>query len=92
MLLGNVPLPIDLTMACHPSGIVVDVAGLNASSDGCTCEEHECCGTAAPDVAVRFKCVQIARDVVDEANPETKATAIGVCHSQKTFTQVQGQV
>ena len=33
-----------------------------------------------PDVVVRFKVVQLAREVIDEANPAVKTTAIAVCH------------
>ena len=68
-------------MACHPSGIVVDIAGINDSSDGRSCEEHECCGTAvaAADVAVRFRTIQLPRET-DEANPRCEATAIAVHH------------
>jgi hypothetical protein len=69
-------------MACHPSGIVVDVVGINASDNGRSCEEHECCGKAiaAPDVVVRFKTVQLQRDVVNEANPHVETSALAVYH------------
>ena len=33
-------------MACHPSGITFDVVGIRASSNGRSCENHECCGVA----------------------------------------------
>ena len=70
------------TMACHPSGVVVDVVGINESNHGRMCEEHECCGSAiaAVDVVVRFRSIQVARDKVDDANPEAETTAIGVFH------------
>ena len=49
-------------MACHPSGITVDIVGLEASNNGRSCENHEVCGcVVAPDVVVRFKVVQLAR-------------------------------
>ena len=68
-------------MACHPSGIVVDIVGIKASNNGRSCEEHECCGAAivAPDVVVRFRSIQLEREV-DDANPSPEATAIGVFH------------
>ena len=68
-------------MACHPSGITVDIVGLEASNNGRSCENHEVCGcVVAPDVVVRFKVVQLAREVVNEANPNVEATAIAVYH------------
>ena len=69
-------------MACHPSGIVVDVVGILASNNGRSCEEHDCCGKEiiAKDVVVRFRVVQLEREVVNEANPEPEATAIAVYH------------
>ena len=71
-----------LMMACHPSGIVVDVVGILASNNGRSCEEHDCCGKEiiAKDVVVRFRVVQLEREVVNEANPEPEATAIAVYH------------
>lgn len=68
-------------MACHPSGIVVDIVGINEPNRGRSCEEHSCCGSlVAPDVVVRFRTVQLEREIVNEANPEVEATAIAVYH------------
>ena len=68
-------------MACHPSGITVDLVGLEASDHGRSCENHEVCGcVVAPDVVVRFKVVQLAREGVNEANPSVESTAIAVYH------------
>ena len=66
-------------MACHPSGVTVDIVGLEASNHGRSCEKHKVCGSVVKeDSVVRFKVVQLARDVVNEANPEVEATAIAV--------------
>lgn len=47
-------------MACHPSGITVDVVGIAASDQGRSCEVHEACGSVlTADMLVRFRCVQI---------------------------------
>ena len=44
-------------------------------------EKHKVCGSVlAPDVVARFKVVQLACAVVNEANPATEATAIAVYH------------
>ena len=68
-------------MACHPSGVVVDIVGIEASDHGRSCEEHDCCGTAiaAVDVVVRFRAIQLEREVND-ANPSPETTAIGAFH------------
>jgi hypothetical protein len=47
-------------MATHPSGITVKVVGIEASSNGSSCEEHDVCGSIlAEDVVVRLRKVQI---------------------------------
>ena len=67
-------------MACHPSGVTVDIVGINASDHGRSCEHHDVCGSLlADDVVVRIRAVQLAR-VVDEANPEPETTALAVYH------------
>jgi hypothetical protein len=49
-----------LTMASHPSGITVDIVGIEASDRGRSCENHKVCGSVlAPDVVVRFRAVQV---------------------------------
>ena len=56
------------TMACHPSGITVDIVGIDASDSGRSCHVHKCCGSViAQDVVVRFRSVQLLRDDGDEA-------------------------
>jgi hypothetical protein len=68
-------------MACHPSGVTVDIVGINASDQGRSCEQHEVCGSLlAPDIVVRFRTVQLPRSVVNEANPEPETTAIAAYH------------
>ena len=71
-----------VTMACHPSGVVVDIVGVNASDEGRSCEEHDCCGAAViqADVVVRFRAVQLKRDIANEANPAHEETALAVHH------------
>ena len=65
-------------MACHPSGITVDIVGLEASDHSRSCEKHKVCGSVVKeDCVVRLKVVQLAREV-NEANPEAEATAIAV--------------
>ena len=68
-------------MACHPSGIIVDIVGINASDHGRSCETHQCCGREiiAKDVVVRIRAVQLEREP-NEANPEEEATALAVVH------------
>ena len=47
-------------MATHPSGISVEIVGIEASSNGRSCEEHDVCGSIlAEDVVVRLRKVQI---------------------------------
>jgi hypothetical protein len=56
------PPPQDPPPPTHPSGVVVDVVGMNKSDCGCSCEEHpDGCGAAvlADDVVVRIRKEQI---------------------------------
>ena len=47
-------------MPYHPSGILVDIVGINASDKGRSCEEHANCGSVLKiDTLVRFRFVQI---------------------------------
>ena len=67
-------------MACHPSGVTVDIVGLQASNNGRSCEKHKACGTLlVPDVVVRFRAVKLER-VVDDGNPVVEADALAVYH------------
>ena len=62
-------------MACHPSGIAVDVVGIEASNNGRSCDRHSVCGSVlVPDVVVRIRAVQLAKD------DGTEATALAVYH------------
>jgi len=64
-------------MACHPSGVTVDIVGINASDNGRSCEHHECCGSlVVPDMVVRFKCVQMEK--TNDPEGATEATALAV--------------
>lgn len=68
-------------MACHPSSITVDIVGLEASNNGRNFGKHEACGSViAPDVVVLFNFVQLAREIVNMANPAMESTAIAVYH------------
>ena len=47
-------------MPYHPSGILIDIVGINASDKGRSCEEHSNCGSALRiDTLVQFRLVQI---------------------------------
>ena len=47
-------------MPYHPSGILVDIVGINASDKGRSCEEHANCGSVLKiDTLVRFRSIQI---------------------------------
>ena len=47
-------------MPYHPSGILVDIVGINASDKGRSCEEHASCRSVLKiDTLVRFRLVQI---------------------------------
>ena len=68
-------------MVCHSSGITVDIVGLEASNKCRSCKNHEGSGcVVASDVVVRFKVVQLACEVLNEANPSVETTAIAVYH------------
>jgi hypothetical protein len=45
----------------HPTGIIIEIVGLNASDRGRSCKEHAVCGTEALkiDSVVRFRAEQI---------------------------------
>ena len=66
-------------MACHPSGVVVDVVGINASNNGRSCECHTVCGSQLKeDMVVRFKAVQLETEAADGANAPAETPAIAV--------------
>ena len=47
-------------MGLHPTGVVIDTVGINASSNGRSCEEHKVCSSVLNlDSLVRFREVQI---------------------------------
>ena len=47
-------------MACHPSGVLVEIVGIAASNQGRNCEDHKCCGSLLEtDVVVRFRTTQV---------------------------------
>jgi len=58
-------------MACHPSGITFDAVGLRASSNGRSCENHECCGVALEDNMV----IRVTEEQVLIDGKEQKALA-----------------
>ena len=63
-------------MACHPSGVTVDIVGITAPDRGRSCEKHEVCGSLlVPDVLVCFRSVQVETDCA-----EKEETAIAVYH------------
>ena len=69
------------TMACHPSGVCVDIVGINESNHGRSYEKHTVCGSlVVEDTVVCFRVVQLAREMVNEANEQCEATAIAVHH------------
>ena len=47
-------------MPYHPSVILIDIVGINASDKGRSCEEHANCGSVLKiDTLVRFRSIQI---------------------------------
>ena len=47
-------------MAMHPTGVTVDIVGINAGNRGRNCEEHDVCGTVLTlDALVRFRVEQV---------------------------------
>lgn len=47
-------------MATHPSGITVEIVGIESSTNGRSCEEHDICGSIlTEDIVVRLRKVQI---------------------------------
>ena len=47
-------------MPYHPSGILIDIVGINASDKGRLCEEHANCGSVLKiDTLVHFRSIQI---------------------------------
>jgi hypothetical protein len=44
----------------HPSGITIEIVGIEANSNGRSCHQHDVCGSLAEeDVALRLRKVQI---------------------------------
>ncbi len=57
----------------HPSGIIVEILGTKAASNGRSCEEHEVCGASLfIDGVVRIQSVQI----INEHGQEETALAV----------------
>ena len=60
----------------HPSGVIVDVVGIEEPSRGRSCEEHATCGDMLEvDNVVRFRAIQLLNDKNKE---ETAITAYWV--------------
>ena len=50
-------------MATHPSGITVEIVGIEASNNGRSCEEHDVSGSILiEDVVVRLRKVQVVNE------------------------------
>jgi len=61
------------TINSHQDG---ELLGLNASSNGRSCEQHECCGKAVKaDDVIRFK-LAVVEDVLGKALETIKAVLI----------------
>ena len=52
----------------HPTGIIIEIVGLNAADRGRSCEEHTVCGAEALkiDSVVRFRAEQIVMNGKEE--------------------------
>ena len=51
----------------HPTGVSIEIVGIESNSNGRSCEEHDCCGIVLDnDVVVRFRRVQIQVDGMEE--------------------------
>jgi len=47
-------------MACHHSGITLDIVGILANDQGRSCDKHKCCGSVLElDSVVRLRTVQV---------------------------------
>eukprot|EP00977_Amphora_coffeiformis_P008856 scaffold1999_cov153-Amphora_coffeaeformis.AAC.16 len=70
-------------MACPPSGITVDIVGINAADNGRSCEAHEACGAVLKaDNVVRLQVAQIKVDDKEETAIALYGVSGGVdtCH------------
>ena len=46
--------------SCHPSGILIEIQGIDRDDRGKSCEEHDICGHALHnDAVVRFRRIQV---------------------------------
>ena len=62
-------------MTSHPTGVTVEIVGIEASNNGRSCEEHNVCGSVlCDDVIVRLRLVQIIYQ--DQGKEEETETAI----------------
>ena len=72
------PPPLDVTISeepHHPSGIIVEIVGMERSNQGCSCEEHlNCREVMAEDVIVRLRKVIF----LVEGKEETAIAAIWI--------------
>lgn len=73
----------------HPTGVVVEIVGTNASDRGRHCEEHECCGREVlqEDVVVRLRKVQIVVDNKEETAMEVVWVTDGCDRCRVGFLQ-----
>jgi hypothetical protein len=64
-------------MTSHPTGVTVEIVGIEASNNGRSCEEHNVCGSVlCDDVIVRLRLVQIINP--DQGKEETAIAAYWV--------------
>ena len=55
-------------MATHPSGVTIEILGIESGTQGRHCEEHEICGSIVDlDVVVRIRKVQLIIEGKQEA-------------------------
>jgi hypothetical protein len=90
-------------MAHHPTGIAVDIVGIEASDCGRCCEEHAICGSVlVEDAVVRIRKVQIHVDGVEESalaaywisNGIDRCHAVGFfqCHLVKHWKEYDARI
>ena len=65
----KLPPPQDPSPPTHPSGIVVEIVGMERGDQGCSCEEHDinCGGVLVEDVVMPLRKVQILVEGKEEA-------------------------
>ena len=87
-------------MSSHPTGEIVEIVGINSSTNGCSCEEHHTCGCVLEeDTLVRLRKHQVYINGHEQSAVGVYWVSDGVdrclvgflhCHQVKHLNKLEG--